>query len=38
LRDYELMCIFNPDLEESKVEDIINRLQEIVNNNGGELQ
>lgn len=38
MRDYELMCILNPDLEESKIEDIINRLQEIINNNGGELQ
>lgn len=32
------MCILNPDLEESKIEDIVNRLQEIINNNGGEFQ
>ncbi|MCX7795936.1 MAG: 30S ribosomal protein S6 [bacterium] len=38
MRDYELMCILNPDLEESRIEEILNRLQDIVKNNGGEVQ
>lgn len=32
------MCILHPDLEESKIEAIINRLQEIISSNGGELK
>jgi len=38
LRQYELMCILNPDLEESRIDEIVNRFQEIVKNNGGEVQ
>jgi len=38
LRQYELMCILNPDLEESRIDTLITRLQEVVTSAGGELQ
>ncbi|MGB9682896.1 MAG: 30S ribosomal protein S6 [bacterium] len=38
MREYELMCILNPDLEESRIDELVTRLQEVVTSSGGELQ
>lgn len=32
------MCILNPDLEESRIEEILNKFQDVIKNNGGEIQ
>ncbi|HHY45892.1 MAG TPA: 30S ribosomal protein S6 [Firmicutes bacterium] len=37
MRDYEVMFIIRPDLDEAAIEGVINKFEELIKNGGGEI-